>query len=84
MWLGTVLHLEVFSPICMVDFFLLEVFPQRFFHKEMWVYLQIEPPAQPCVLFMIAVAVWVFVSLIVVSMFVVGVGTCVKSITYYY
>ena len=84
MWLGTVLHLEVFSPICMVDFFLLEVFPQRFFHKEMWVYLQIEPPAQPCVLFMIAVAVWVFVSLIVVSMFVVGVGTYVKSITYYY
>ena len=47
-------------------------------------YLQIEPPAQPCVLFMIAVAVWVFVSLIVVSMFVVGVGTCAKSITYYY
>ena len=35
-------------------FFLLEVFPQGFFHKEMWVYLQIEPPAQPCVLFMIA------------------------------
>ena len=47
-------------------------------------YLQIEPPAHPCVLFMIAVIVWVFVSLIVVSMFVVGVGTCVKSITYYY
>ena len=62
----------------MVDFFLLEVFPQGFFHKEMSVYLQIEPRAQPCVLFMIAVIVWVFVSLIVVSMFVVGVGT------YYY
>ena len=69
----------------MVDFFfLLEVFPQGFFHKELWVYLQIEPPAQPCVLFMIAVIVWVFESLIVVSMFVVGVGTCVKSIKYYY
>ena len=65
-------------------FFLLEVFPQGFFHTELWVYLQIEPPAQPCVLFMIAVIVWVLVSLIVVSMFVVGVGTCVKSITYYY
>ena len=33
-------------------------------------------------LFMIAVAVWVFVSLIVVSVFVVGVGTCVKSNMY--
>ena len=47
-------------------------------------YLQIEPPAQPCVLFMIAVIVWVFVSLIVVSMFVACAGTCVKSITYYH
>ena len=47
-------------------------------------YLQIEPPAQPCVLFMVAVIVWVFVILLVVSMFVVGVGTCVKSIMYYY
>ena len=80
------LHVEVFFPICMVDFFPARGFSTgvRFFHKEMRVYLQIEPPAQPCVLSMIAVVVWVFVSLIVVSMFVVGVGTCVKSITYYY
>ena len=32
------LHVEVFSPICMVDFFLLVVFPKGFLHKEMWVY----------------------------------------------
>ena len=58
------LHVEVFSPICMVDFFLLVVFPKGFLHRR-------------C-------GCMVFVSLIVVSMFVVGVGTCVKSITYYY
>ena len=27
-----------------MDFFLLDVFPQGFFHKEMWVHLQIDPP----------------------------------------
>ena len=41
----------------MVDFFLLDVFRQGFFHKVMWAHLQIEPPAQPCVLFVIAVVV---------------------------